>query len=32
MGNQSKSCLNIPEPWIVDALTNKVTVFTLIEE
>lgn len=24
--------LNIPEYWIVDLLTNKVTVFTLIEE
>ncbi|MEH1857332.1 MAG: Uma2 family endonuclease [Nostoc sp.] len=24
--------LNIPEYWIVDPLTNKVTVFTLIEE
>ncbi len=24
--------LNIPEYWIVDPLTNKVTIFTLIEE
>lgn len=24
--------LNIPEYWIVDLLTNKVTIFTLIEE
>jgi len=24
--------LNIPEYWIVDPLTDKVTVFTLIEE
>ncbi len=24
--------LNIPEYWIVDLLSNKVTVFTLIEE
>ncbi|MEH2300972.1 MAG: Uma2 family endonuclease [Nostoc sp.] len=24
--------LNIPEYWIVDPLTSKVTVFTLIEE